>query len=585
MRRALTSLQFKVSASIFLMGAVLITLSAARMTSRAIESRHARVVAHASMEGGRLAGMAQHLIRRQAPHVMDLELSYASAQQDLELGLILDDTGRVRLSTRQDLRGLPLAETPMAEAAELVDQARFSMEGRVVEAEAGTKMRAVFPFREGLNERRGCVLLDFDLERPLDEGMAAALHSSMVQGLALAGGCLVLWLLLKVVVTERVSMLVRQVEDISLESDPGAPLEGADEISRVSQAASRTHARLRQSEQRLRQVAATMRDVFWLAPAEAAQEPYVNPAYQSVLKRDPARLAARRWDWLHALAREDRRPCLERLRRLRSGEVVPEFEARVVSSPGQTIWLRCRGFSVPGHAGAGRMVGGIAMDVSERKMLDRRLLDTAEKERQRVGVDLHDDLCQRLAAVLMKTGILQAALERAESPQQALAAELARDLSEATALSRRFARGLAPVSIEALGLPAALADLGDFISRAFNIPCRVECTGAELNCGAETATHIFRVAQELANNAAKHGGCSWIEIAFEAAAHEARLRIRHDGRPYDPQHSQGDGMGMHLVRQRLDALGASLGVICDEESGVVQECRISLNDTPNTPTS
>lgn len=578
MTQSFRSLQFKLSAALFLIGVALITLSAQRVMKRAEDSRREQLVYQAFAEGTRLSGMAQHLIRRQVSHVMDLKMSYASAHPYLLLGLILDEEGVVRHATRQDLRGLKLAGTPLAGASHLIEQARRTMEGKVLDSPSGTTLLSVFPFREGIDESRGCVLLEFDLQRPLAEGMASALHASVVQGLALAGGCLVLWLLLKVVVTERVSMLVRQVDDISLESDPADSLPGRDEISRVSQAVNHSHLRLRHSEQRLRQITSTMRDVFWLAPAEPGQHPYVNPAYQTVLQREPARLATLRWDWLRGIFKDDRRLCLEKLRQLRAGEAVPEFEVRVHTAEGQARWLRCRGFSVPHEGRGGRAVGGIAMDVTERKMLDRRLLDTAEKERQRVGVDLHDDLCQRLAAVLMKTGILQSALEKMESPQKALASELAGDLSEATAIARRFARGLAPVSIEALGLTAALSDLGDFISGAFKIPCRVECSGSDFNCSAETATHIFRVAQELANNAAKHGGCSWIEIGFEASAQEARLLIRHDGSPYDPQKNQGGGMGMHLVRQRLDALGTSLVTTHNKENGASMECVIPMPD-------
>jgi signal transduction histidine kinase len=74
----------------------------------------------------------------------------------------------------------------------------------------------------------------------------------------------------------------------------------------------------------------------------------------------------------------------------------------------------------------------------------------------------------------------------------------------------------------------------------------------------ETATHIFRVAQELATNAAKHAHPSWIEINFEAAGRQARLVISHDGQPYRPDvEAEHSGMGMHMVRQRLPG-----GIFC-----------------------
>ncbi len=581
------SLQFKISSALFLVGAVLISISAVRMTGRSVESRRERLLAEAFTEGSRLSGMAQHLIRRQAAHLIDLNISYTSTHQDLVLGLVLNDRGSVSHATRQSLRGLSLARTPLASAQELVETARTTMEGRVIETVRDRTLLAIFPFREGLDERRGCVVLEYDLQRPLAEGMAAALHASTVQGLALAGGCLALWLLLKIVITGRVSVLVGQVEGISLERDPLAGLPGNDELAHVSQAIRTAHEKLRHSELRLRQIAMAMRDVFWLAPAQPDSEPFVNDAYVEVFMRDPARLAVHRWDWLRALAREDRRRCLEVLRSLRAGGATQELELRLAGHDGQTRWVRCRGFTVPGSTTGGHAVAGIVMDVSERKMLERRLLDTAENERRRIGMDLHDDLCQRLAAALMKTGVLQAALARQESPQQALATELASDLSEATGIARRFARGLAPVGIEALGLTAALSDLGDFITSGFKVPCRVEFSNVDALLTGETATHIFRVAQELANNAAKHSRCTWLEIAFETTPTEARLVVSHDGMPYRPgeSDSNGSGMGMHFVRQRLDALGASLvfhpPTSAEDGATVSVECLVPLSPPQN----
>ena len=156
-------------------------------------------------------------------------------------------------------------------------------------------------------------------------------------------------------------------------------------------------------------------------------------------------------------------------------------------------------------------------------------------------------------------------------------------MSEATGIARGFARGLAPVGVEALGITAALSDLSDFISRGFKIPCRVECSASDTDLTGESATHIFRVAQELANNAAKHASASWIEISFEVTRLEARLLITHDGVPYNPAATVGEGMGMHLVRQRLDALGASLSFyppVKGEEPISSVECLIPLSAEP-----
>lgn len=581
MRRLVYSLQFKISISLFLVGVALIGINAFRLNAFTRKSRLNTMKSLAFTEGSRLSGMAQHLLRRNVSRAADLELSYSSTNKDLRLGLIVDGNNIVRHATMQQMRGLNLAETPLAGTGALLSIVRESMEGKVVELSPGKRLVAIFPFWEGQAQGKGSVILEYDLEAPLEAASSVALQALLAQSLALTGGCLALWLLLRYLVTDRVETLVHQVQSMSLETDPMRAMRGKDELSQVSQAVRLTHDRLRHSEQRLRQIAATMRDVFWLAPPYAGSHAFVNEAYGTVFSRPAGRLRNHRWDWLHAIAREDRHRCLEMLRALRQGGARQEIEVRVTTPEGMR-WVRCRGFAVQGAEGQECAVAGIAMDVSERKMLERRLLDTAENERRRIGMDLHDDLCQRLAAALMKTGVLQSALSRTGGSHEPLAAELANDLSEATGIARGFARGLAPVGIEALGITAALSDLSDFITRGFKIPCRVECSALDTALTGESATHIFRVAQELATNAAKHANASWIEISFEMTDREARLLVTHDGIAYRPTAVTTEGMGMHLVRQRLDALGASLHFHppAPEEPFCSVECLIPLTDTP-----
>ncbi|MEN3941539.1 PAS domain S-box protein [Prosthecobacter sp. SYSU 5D2] len=589
MKRLFHSLQFKISMSLFVVGVLLIALSALRVNVRSQQVRKDAMINQAFAEGSRLSGMSQHLLRRQVSRAADLELSYSSTNKDLRLGLIIDGDNNIRHATMQQMRGLKLQETPLAKVGKMLMQVRESMEGRVAELEPGKSLVAVFPFWEGLEQGKGAVILEYDLEIPLSSASALALHSLLAQSLALMGGCLALWLLLKKVVTERVENLVSQVQGMSLETEPMPAMSGRDELAQVSQAVKLTHDRLKRSEQRLRQIAATMRDVFWLAPTEPDTTPFVNEAYATVFGRTISGLSRSRWDWLHAIVKEDRRRCLEMLRTLRQGGPRQEIEVRVATAEGNLRWVRCRGFAVPGpYEGDDCAVAGIAMDVSERKTLERRLLDTAENERRRIGMDLHDDLCQRLAAALMKTGVLQSALARAGGSQEPLASELAKDLSEATGIARGFARGLAPVGVEALGITAALSDLADFITHGFKIPCRVECSASDTDLTGESATHIFRVAQELATNAAKHSGAAWIEISFDMTAQEARLLITHNGEPYKPTATAVEGMGMHLVRQRLDALGASLHFhppVQGEEPVCSVECLIPLSIIAETQTA
>ena len=112
--RLFHSLQFKISMSLFVVGGILIALSALRVNVRSQQVRKEAMMSQAFAEGSRLSGMAQHLLRRQVSRAADLELSYSSTNKDLRLGLIIDGENTVRHATMQQMRGLKLEETPLA---------------------------------------------------------------------------------------------------------------------------------------------------------------------------------------------------------------------------------------------------------------------------------------------------------------------------------------------------------------------------------------------------------------------------------------------------------------------------------------
>ena len=87
--RPFRSLQFKISATLFLVGTLLIVISAIRLYSRSAEVRKESVRSQAFAKGSRLSGMAQHLLRRRSSRAADLEMSYASMDTAMLMGMII----------------------------------------------------------------------------------------------------------------------------------------------------------------------------------------------------------------------------------------------------------------------------------------------------------------------------------------------------------------------------------------------------------------------------------------------------------------------------------------------------------------
>ncbi|WP_075088738.1 sensor histidine kinase [Verrucomicrobium spinosum] len=137
---------------------------------------------------------------------------------------------------------------------------------------------------------------------------------------------------------------------------------------------------------------------------------------------------------------------------------------------------------------------------------------------------------------------------------------VAQQLREAIAEARSLSHGLAPVSLEADGLMAALRELATSVSRSGKVRCVLDCPQPVLLPNVETATHLFRMAQEAVNNALKHASASEIRIGLEVQGDNVILEVDDDGvgldeTPAPPgENREGPGLGLRVMRYRAQLI-------------------------------
>ncbi|WP_395747405.1 histidine kinase [Prosthecobacter sp.] len=560
MKRFLT-LQFRVSALVMVFGLLMIVLNISRQYKHDVNGRFREMRLQAYEEGTRLSSFAQHFLRRRLAQSADLAISYASVNPDLRLGLISDGNDVVRNATRKQWRGLSLWDCPLPLEPHLVHQAKETSEGMMVEDLEQGRLIAFFPFMDiSAASRKGLVVLQYDLSWFIASSVRHAMNEILSQACVLLGSCLLLWTLLQWLITERVALIVEQARHIGPDEVVPDPIDGGDELEIISKSIADASHRLKESEWRFRQIASHMRDIFWVAPPDTTEQIYVNRAYGEVFARAGSRLRMHRWDWLRTVVRKDRGKALKMLRALRTAPGEAEAEIRI-HVRGGIEWLRCRAFSTArSHDRPGQLqVAGMASVITVEKEMSKLQIEAVENERRRIGQDLHDDVCQRLAATQLKSGVLGSSLGREGHPQAALAVNVARELAETSELARGYARGLAPVAVGPEELPDALDDLRKFLEHAFALQCRISCEDVSGVLKTEEAALIFRIAQELATNAAKHGRATWIAISLMHDHAHLRLEVANDGVSFTPGAGvKRKGMGLFMLRQRADALGATL---------------------------
>jgi two-component system, cell cycle sensor histidine kinase and response regulator CckA len=137
---------------------------------------------------------------------------------------------------------------------------------------------------------------------------------------------------------------------------------------------------LRESEEKFRQLAENISDVFWMTSSDLQQVHYASPAYEQIWGRAVASVIAHPQEWAEAILPEDRERVHATFGRLIAGEPSVSVEFRIARPDGEVRWIHSRGFQVRDGAGTVIRLTGIASDVTERKRIEAQMFQTQRLE-------------------------------------------------------------------------------------------------------------------------------------------------------------------------------------------------------------
>jgi two-component system CheB/CheR fusion protein len=229
------------------------------------------------------------------------------------------------------------------------------------------------------------------------------------------------------------------------------------------------------------------------------------------------------------------------------------------------------------HEGVDHTFTGIIRDISERKSLQRELLTIASEEKRRISQDLHDSVGQKLTGLGMLAGSLAETLKEHSPVDVEAASRIAMGVENALDQIRKLSIGLLPVEVDAEGLRAALTDLADITTHDSGINCEFVCNESVPVEDSETATHLYRIAQEATANALKHGAPENVMISLSKNAHQVILSIHDDGKGFSSTALQSHGMGLKTMQYRAALIGATLSIIRNKEGGMLVTCALVQN--------
>ncbi len=207
----------------------------------------------------------------------------------------------------------------------------------------------------------------------------------------------------------------------------------------------------------------------------------------------------------------------------------------------------------------------------ERRKLEQEILEISDRERRRIGEDLHDGLGQHLVGLEL---MIQAMEPQLPARARVETVKLAAYVREAIRQTRLLARGLSPVEMESHGLMSALQQLATDVSGLFRVECLFRRSAPVLVFENAVATHLFRIAQEAVSNAVRHGAARRIEIELAGGDGPITLHIRDNGTGGLAAWKPGPGMGLRIMRHRAAMMGGTLQVESRAGGGVCVICTV-----------
>ncbi len=207
-------------------------------------------------------------------------------------------------------------------------------------------------------------------------------------------------------------------------------------------------------------------------------------------------------------------------------------------------------------AAVGQQVG---VAVENARLYERAEESAAAAERSRLARDLHDAVSQTLFSASLIAEVLPRLWERNPEEGRRRLEELRQLTRGALAEMRTLLLELRPSVLREVALNDLLRQLCEAITGRARLPVQLAIEG-EADLPPEVRVAFYRVAQESLNNVAKHAGATAVSVSLHSRDDATELVVSDDGRGFDPTHIPPDHLGLSIMRERAEAVGAVLAL-------------------------
>ncbi|MFB3776931.1 MAG: sensor histidine kinase [Bryobacteraceae bacterium] len=224
-------------------------------------------------------------------------------------------------------------------------------------------------------------------------------------------------------------------------------------------------------------------------------------------------------------------------------------------------------------AAKARLVEELAAREAQVRQLAGHMLHVEDRERRRIGAELHDEAGQSLLCIRLQLEMLENTPQTNEQLRAGL--REARALTEATIVEiRRLIAALSPAVLEELGLGPALKQLAARLQRYGKLQVKLHVSSLR-EVPAQVAGAAYRLIQECLNNVVRHASAASVNISAVSSDGELRICVEDDGVGFRIEEAiakQGS-FGLTGMRERVALLGGKLHL----ESRPKRGTRVSIS--------
>jgi signal transduction histidine kinase len=248
---------------------------------------------------------------------------------------------------------------------------------------------------------------------------------------------------------------------------------------------------------------------------------------------------------------------------------------RIVCPDGSLRWIHDRAFPIRDDNGEVCRIAGIAEDITERRRMERQILEISEQERARIGHEIHDGLCQQLVGIMFMTRFLRDQLLAHHPAESDEAMEIGRLLQESINQARSISYNLYPAHLVDSGLCGALQQLAEQTSAQVKVSCHLECAKPVKIGNTAVLLNLYRIAQEAVANVLKHASPRHIKIRLTGDNGVVELVIEDDGIGIPDGERRANGLGLQIMQYRANVIGGTVEIKRRSEGGTIVTCRCS----------